>query len=86
MSETWYVLIIVVAVAAAFLALRARRSAEQDRRSRLAESNPGSRDDALQREIDRTRNMSDSDQVWQAASLQRHRDNQARKQSEAEKP
>jgi membrane protein implicated in regulation of membrane protease activity len=86
MSETWYVLIIVAAALGVFLVLRARRSAEQTHRDNLAESGTDSRDYAQERETNRMNNMSESDQAWQAASLKRNSDNQARQQSTAKKP
>ncbi len=86
MSELWYLLIIIAAAATIVLVLRARRSSEQTRRENLAENDSGSRDYAQEREASRVSNMSESDQAWQAASLQRHRENKAREQSAAEKP
>jgi membrane protein implicated in regulation of membrane protease activity len=81
MSDLWYVLIIVAAAVVVFLVLRARRTAERTRHTTLAGSDDGSRNYAQERETDRMSHMSDSDQAWQAASLQRNRDNQARKQT-----
>ena len=86
MSEIWYVLMIIAAATAVVLVLRARRSAAQTRRDSLAESDTGSRDYAQERETNRMSKMSNAEQAWQAASLQRHRDNQARDQSKAEQP
>jgi membrane protein implicated in regulation of membrane protease activity len=86
MSETWYVLIVVAAVVAVVLVLRARRSTEQTRRDNLAESGADTRDYAQERETNRMSNMSESDLAWQAASLKRNSDNQAREQSTAKKP
>jgi membrane protein implicated in regulation of membrane protease activity len=86
MSETWYVLIIVAAALGVFLVLRARRSAEQTHRDNLTESGTDTRDYAQERETNRMNNMSESDQAWQAASLKRNSDNQARQQSTAKKP
>jgi hypothetical protein len=86
MSEAWYVLIIVAAALCVFLVLRARRSAEKTRRDNLVESSTDSRDYVQERETNRMSNMSESDQAWQAASLKRNSDNQAREQSTAKKP
>jgi len=85
MSDLWYVLILVAVAVVGFRVLRARRTAEKTRRDTLAESDTASRDYAQERETNRVSHMSESDQEWQAASLQRNRDNQARDQAPAEK-
>lgn len=80
MSDTLYVLIIAVAAVAFYFMMRTRRTANRTRQDALLESDTGPRDYEQERETNRMSNMSESDQAWQAASLQRNRDNQARDQ------
>jgi hypothetical protein len=85
MSDLWYVLILVAVAVVGFRVLRTRRTAEQTRQDSVTESGTASRDYAQERETNRVSHMSESDQTWQAASLQRNRDNQARDKAPAEK-
>jgi hypothetical protein len=81
MSDTWYLLVIAVAAVAIYFMLRSRRTADHARRDALLESDAGPRDYDQERETNRMSHMSESDKAWQEASLQRHRDNQARDQT-----
>ena len=90
MSEWWSVIAVAALAAAVFWVLRSRRGgtggtrwSRGDRDDRPADA-PGRRDYAREREDARLAHMSEEDRTWQAASLQRNRDAQARDDHPAE--
>jgi hypothetical protein len=83
MSGWVYVLVIVVLAAVGVLYLRSRRSGNGGRIGRIVDrqdSGQPPRDYAREREADRVSHMSEEDRTWEAASLQKNREAQAREQ------
>jgi hypothetical protein len=80
MSDWWYVLVIAaIAALGIFYYLRSRRmSAGRSPFDRGDVVRPD-RDFAEERETSRTSQMSDEDRTWEADSLERNREAQARK-------
>jgi LPXTG-motif cell wall-anchored protein len=77
MSDWWYVILVLAVAAAAFLYFSRKRKADEAQRNRPANLGPNhdfqkARDDA------RTSGMSQEDQDWQAASLQRNKETEER--------
>ena len=77
MTEWWYVIAVVALVAAGVVVLRGRRGAAGGRDVPQGGARaPG--DFVRDREDARLAHMSEEDRAWQAASLRRDRDAQAR--------
>lgn len=71
----WFILLAVIAVAAVLVVLRMRGG-----RVTPAAPNDPARDYTGERETGRLADMSDEDRAWEAASLQRNRESEARDQ------
>jgi hypothetical protein len=78
MSNWWYVLAIVVVAAAVLLFLRYRGRSRSDEGPLAPPAGIGpNRNYAQEREEARVGRMSEDDQAWEAASLDRNREEQA---------
>ncbi len=81
MSNWWYVLVIVVLAALGILYyLRYRRSSAGGAPLNRRDTVRPNRDFAQERETSRTGHMSEEDRAWEADSIERNREEQARRQ------
>jgi hypothetical protein len=77
MSEWWYAILVLAIAAAALLYFARKRKADEARRNRPADLGP-THDYRKARDDAHTSGMSQEDQEWQAASLQRSKEAQER--------
>ena len=85
MSDWWYVIAIAGLAAVGFAYLRTRRDGNRRSGNDRQASVPDHSDYRQDREDARLAHMSEEDRTWQAASLQRHQENQERPDNLAER-
>lgn len=79
MMSIWvWLIVILVAAVGAMIWMRMRRSQAQSQQSSLESETGNPRDYTQEREVLRSSNLSAEDRAWEAASLQRERDSQAK--------
>ena len=84
MSNAWYLIVIVGIVVAAVLLLRSRSNRSGPRAEHQSARRELALDHVQDRETSRLAHMSAEDRDWEQASLQRNRDNEARKDAPAQ--
>ncbi len=90
MSSSWYIIALIALAAAGILLMFYRKNQTVRREVRHATATAAARDAdrdyAREREVARVAHMSVDDRAWEAATLQRNRENTERSTALAEQP